>query len=89
MSSSLRTAVSLNVAEILREAGDQVRAEFIDSRWRSSVLSPLLQGLHVTDISKISNVNPAKLGKLPLLSSPLISKLSAQRDTLQDVYYAF
>jgi hypothetical protein len=57
---AMRTAMTMHVAEILREAGPKVKlCPIIDSKL---YLTFVVQGKHVAEIAKPTKVNSAKLG---------------------------
>ena len=58
---ALRTAISMHVAEILRDAGPKVMScPTIDSKL---YLTFFVQGKHVAEIAKHTKVNHGKLGR--------------------------
>jgi hypothetical protein len=59
LSTAMRTAIEMHVAEILRDAGPQVTYPCVALR---VPLTFSLQGIHARDIAKPTNVDPGKLG---------------------------
>ena len=68
LTASLGVANAANVAEVCRDAGPKVRQIIWD---RPSILwsSSSYKGAHVTDIARVSNIDPSKLGEFSPRSS--------------------
>jgi hypothetical protein len=61
VSTAMRTAISMHVAEILRDAGPKVNT--IPNHNSEAAPDSVLQGKHVAEIAQPTKVHPGKLGR--------------------------